>query len=77
MSQGYINTVTTLHWPARSPDLSPIEQIWDHLGCDGLIEDKSGRGRKSVRRDVAKMKVLKDIEIDPKLSAVKLAAEAS
>ncbi|GFV97189.1 transposable element Tcb1 transposase [Trichonephila clavipes] len=25
-------TVTTLPWPARSPDLSPIEHIWDHLG---------------------------------------------
>ncbi|GFW93945.1 transposable element Tcb2 transposase [Trichonephila clavipes] len=25
-------TVTTLPCPARSPDLSPIEHIWDHLG---------------------------------------------
>ncbi|GFT20084.1 transposable element Tcb2 transposase [Trichonephila clavipes] len=25
-------TVTTLPWPLRSPDLSPIEHIWDHLG---------------------------------------------
>ncbi|GFW39519.1 transposable element Tcb2 transposase [Trichonephila clavipes] len=25
-------TVTTLPGPARSPDLSPIEHIWDHLG---------------------------------------------
>ncbi|GFV55940.1 transposable element Tcb2 transposase [Trichonephila clavipes] len=24
--------VTTHPWPARSPDLSPIEHIWDHLG---------------------------------------------
>ncbi|GFX31159.1 transposable element Tcb2 transposase [Trichonephila clavipes] len=23
-----------LHWPARYPDLSPIEHIWDHFGCD-------------------------------------------
>ncbi|GFV94870.1 hypothetical protein TNCV_1028681 [Trichonephila clavipes] len=23
--------VTTLPWPARSPDLSPIKHIWDHL----------------------------------------------
>ncbi|GFV47064.1 transposable element Tcb2 transposase [Trichonephila clavipes] len=37
----------------------------------------SGRGRKSILSDVAKRKVLKDIKIDPKLSAVKLAAETS
>ncbi|GFX78499.1 transposable element Tc1 transposase [Trichonephila clavipes] len=44
---------------------------------DGLIENKSGRGRKSILSDVAKRKVLKDIKIDPKLSAVKLASETS
>ncbi|GFX20716.1 transposable element Tcb1 transposase [Trichonephila clavipes] len=32
LSQDCLHTVTTLHWPARSPDLSPIEHIWDHLG---------------------------------------------
>ncbi|GFW31940.1 uncharacterized protein TNCV_5041091 [Trichonephila clavipes] len=32
MSQDCHRTVTTLPWPARSPDLSPIEHIWDHLG---------------------------------------------
>ncbi|GFT94849.1 transposable element Tcb2 transposase [Trichonephila clavipes] len=26
------HTVTTLPWSDRSPDLSPIEHIWDHLG---------------------------------------------
>ncbi|GFS73962.1 transposable element Tcb2 transposase [Trichonephila clavipes] len=30
--QDCVRTVTTLPWPARSPDLSPIEHIWDHLG---------------------------------------------
>ena len=25
--------VNVLQWPARSPDLSPIEHLWDHLGC--------------------------------------------
>ncbi|GFT79036.1 HTH_Tnp_Tc3_2 domain-containing protein [Trichonephila clavipes] len=44
---------------------------------DGLIENKSGKGRKSILSDVAKRKVLKDIKIGPKLSAVKLAAETS
>ncbi|GFW06615.1 transposable element Tcb2 transposase [Trichonephila clavipes] len=32
VSQDCLHTVTTLPWPARSPDLSPIEYIWDHLG---------------------------------------------
>ncbi|GFU96689.1 transposable element Tcb1 transposase [Trichonephila clavipes] len=30
--QGCLHIVTTLPWPARSPDLSSIEHIWDHLG---------------------------------------------
>ncbi|GFV96805.1 transposable element Tcb2 transposase [Trichonephila clavipes] len=32
VSQDCLRTVTTLPWPARSPYLSPIEHIWDHLG---------------------------------------------
>ncbi|GFT26772.1 transposable element Tcb2 transposase [Trichonephila clavipes] len=32
MSQDCLRTVTALTWPARSPDLSHIEHIWDHLG---------------------------------------------
>lgn len=32
MSQDCLRHITTLPWPARSPDLSPIEHIWDHLG---------------------------------------------
>lgn len=27
-----LNNVRVLPWPARSPDLSPIEHLWDHLG---------------------------------------------
>ncbi len=26
------HNVNVLPWPARSPDMSPIEQLWDHLG---------------------------------------------
>ncbi|GFV12071.1 transposable element Tcb2 transposase [Trichonephila clavipes] len=32
VQQDCLRIVTTLPWPARSPDLSPIEHIWDHLG---------------------------------------------
>ncbi|GFW37997.1 transposable element Tcb1 transposase [Trichonephila clavipes] len=31
VSPDCLRTVTTLSWHARSPDLSPIEHIWDHL----------------------------------------------
>ncbi|GFY39281.1 transposable element Tcb1 transposase [Trichonephila inaurata madagascariensis] len=32
VSQDCLHTVTILPRPARSPDLSPIKHIWDHLG---------------------------------------------
>ncbi|GFV12127.1 transposable element Tcb1 transposase [Trichonephila clavipes] len=54
-----------------------IDKIIGRFKSDGLIENKSGRGSKSILSDVAKRKVLKDINIDPKPSAVKLAAETS
>ncbi|GFX93948.1 HTH_Tnp_Tc3_2 domain-containing protein [Trichonephila clavipes] len=56
---------------------SCVQKIIGRFKSDGLIENKSGRGRKSILSDVAKRKVLKDIKIDPKLSIVKLAAETS
>ncbi|GFX78715.1 transposable element Tcb1 transposase [Trichonephila clavipes] len=31
VSQGYLCTVTTLPWPVRFADLSPIKHIWNHL----------------------------------------------
>ncbi|GFW02790.1 transposable element Tc1 transposase [Trichonephila clavipes] len=56
---------------------SCVQKIIGRFKSDGLIENKNGRGRKSILSDVAKRKVLKDIKIDPKLSVVKLAAETS
>ncbi|GFV60500.1 transposable element Tc3 transposase [Trichonephila clavipes] len=32
VSQDCLRTVTTLPWPIRSPDLSPIEHYWNNLG---------------------------------------------
>ncbi|GFW15614.1 transposable element Tcb2 transposase [Trichonephila clavipes] len=32
VSKDCLRTVTTLPWPARTPDFSPIEHIWNHLG---------------------------------------------
>ncbi|GFV49654.1 transposable element Tcb2 transposase [Trichonephila clavipes] len=32
VSKDYLRIVTTLPWPARSLNLSPIGHIWDHLG---------------------------------------------
>ncbi|GFT86989.1 transposable element Tcb2 transposase [Trichonephila clavipes] len=32
VSQDCLRTVTTLLWSERSPDLSPIEHVFDHLG---------------------------------------------
>ncbi|GFU25573.1 transposable element Tcb2 transposase [Trichonephila clavipes] len=32
VSNDSLRTVTILPWPVRSPDLSPIEHMWDHLG---------------------------------------------
>ncbi|GFU28811.1 transposable element Tcb2 transposase [Trichonephila clavipes] len=37
VSQDCLRTVTTFPWPFRSPDLSPIEYIWDHLGWRVVI----------------------------------------
>ncbi|GFU19745.1 transposable element Tcb2 transposase [Trichonephila clavipes] len=43
--QDCLSTVTTLPWPDRSPDLLPIEHIWDHLGR------RSGHPPHQVARD--------------------------
>ncbi|GFS95896.1 transposable element Tcb1 transposase [Trichonephila clavipes] len=34
LSLDCLRTFATFPWPTRSPDLSPTEHIWDHLGRD-------------------------------------------
>ncbi|GFT21781.1 transposable element Tc1 transposase [Trichonephila clavipes] len=31
VAQNFLRHFQTLPWPARSPDLSPVEHVWDHL----------------------------------------------
>ncbi|GFX77221.1 transposable element Tc1 transposase [Trichonephila clavipes] len=31
VAQDFLRHFQTLPWPARSPDLSPVEHVWDHL----------------------------------------------
>ncbi|GFY18552.1 transposable element Tcb1 transposase [Trichonephila clavipes] len=57
MSQDCFRHITTLPWPDRSLDLSPIKHIWDHLGWQAgqptsLVELET-RLQQPVERDVS------------------------
>ncbi|GFX92229.1 transposable element Tcb2 transposase [Trichonephila clavipes] len=39
VSQDCVRTATTLSWPTQSPNLSPIDHIWDLLGRFRLQRD--------------------------------------
>ncbi|GFV99834.1 transposable element Tcb2 transposase [Trichonephila clavipes] len=59
VSQDCLHMVTNLPWPARSPDLSAIEHIWDHLGwrdahpaCLNEIEARLQQIRNEMYQDI-------------------------
>ncbi|GBN63029.1 hypothetical protein AVEN_7187-1 [Araneus ventricosus] len=52
-----------------------VQKIIRKFKSGGLIENE--RGRKCILSDIARRKILKEIKINPKVSAVKLAAETS
>ncbi|GFX20864.1 transposable element Tcb2 transposase [Trichonephila clavipes] len=53
VSQDCLRTVTTLPWPVRSPDLSPIEQ---YLGSFGTTSWASHEFEQTRGKDTANMK---------------------
>ena len=38
------NNIQVLGWPAQSPDLNPIEYLWDHLKCQLQKYDTPPKG---------------------------------
>ena len=38
------NNIQVLSWPAQSPDLNPIEHLWDHFKCQLQKYETSPRG---------------------------------
>ena len=71
MLQGYVdsrNNVNVLPWPAVSPDMNPIEHIWDYLGSkvrakgnvhnlrNALIKERNNIPNAVIRRFVRSMR---------------------
>ncbi|GFW28565.1 hypothetical protein TNCV_2317131 [Trichonephila clavipes] len=50
--------LSVLPWPARSPDLSPIKPIWDHLGWrvghPNEFEGTRGKVTANMERNVSR-----------------------
>uniref|UniRef100_A0A3B3SSD8 Tc1-like transposase DDE domain-containing protein n=1 Tax=Paramormyrops kingsleyae TaxID=1676925 RepID=A0A3B3SSD8_9TELE len=43
VSMDYLRHVEVLLWPARSPDLSPIDHVWDQLERQLRLQDLKGQ----------------------------------
>ncbi|GFU65365.1 transposable element Tcb2 transposase [Trichonephila clavipes] len=68
VSQDCLHTVNTFPWPARSPDLSPINHIWDKLG----LREKVTTNERSTILGQSTINV-NTLLIPPNSSAVQLA----
>src|SRR5699024_6253222 len=44
--------VPTLPWPARSPDLSPIEHVWDNMGLKLRLSDDPPNNLHELRQQL-------------------------
>ena len=51
LTQQYLqqNNITTMDWPSKSPDLSPIENAWDYL-------DRKVKARANIPSNIAELK---------------------
>ncbi|GFX43888.1 transposable element Tcb2 transposase [Trichonephila clavipes] len=74
VSQDSFRTVTTLPLHARSPNLSPIEHIWDHLGRrvgnpTSLIELEARLNERNVSKHHTELVRFTDRSIAPYIRA--------
>ena len=45
-----MNAIETLPWPARSPDLNPVEHLWDYLGRQVQARDPPVRNLRELEQ---------------------------
>ena len=58
LSRSFCSNVIVLPWPVRSPDLSPFEHLWDHMGRQIRARVRIPRNRQelaqALREELAK-----------------------